>query len=90
MAEVSSGALTLASFNQVRARLGSLNLLADPPDLWERVGVARFSLARQGVQAHLVDLAIAVTASVSDHAVLTRDKDFTAIARVIPLDLLAF
>jgi hypothetical protein len=87
VAEVTSGALSLASFNQLRARLGALNMLIDPPDLWDRVAEARFTLARQGIQAHLVDLAIAVTARGRDHSLLTRDKDFVAIARVVPLDL---
>jgi predicted nucleic acid-binding protein len=87
LAEVTSGALTIASFGQLRTRLRSLTVLADPPDLWDRVADARFTLARQGVQAHLVDVAIAVTASVSGHSVLTRNKDFVAIARVVPLDL---
>ncbi len=87
LAEVASGALTAPSFNQVRARLHALGVLADPPDLWDRVAEARFNLARQGLQAHLVDLSIAVTANVHGHALLTRDKDFIAIARIVPLDL---
>ena len=87
IAEVTSGALTLASFTLVKARLGSTVSLSDPKDLWDRVADARFALARQGVQANLVDLMIAVTAHVHNHKLLTRDKDFSAIVRVIPLDL---
>jgi predicted nucleic acid-binding protein len=77
----------MASFNDLYARLSSVHRLADPADLWERVAEARFNLARQGVQAHLVDLTIAITASVHGHALLTRDRDFEAIARVVPVDL---
>ncbi|OGQ09476.1 MAG: hypothetical protein A2138_15500 [Deltaproteobacteria bacterium RBG_16_71_12] len=90
VAEVASGATTIGAFGLVRGRLFSLTVLADPPDLWARVGDARFSLARQGVQAHLVDIAIAVIANVSGHALLTRDRDFTGIARVVPVDLDVF
>ena len=68
VAEESTGALTLASFNLIDARLRALTVLAAPADLWDRVAVARFSLARQGVQANLVDLAIAVTANAAGQA----------------------
>jgi predicted nucleic acid-binding protein len=87
VAEVASGAKTLATFNLVRARLLCLTLLADPPDLWDRAATARFMLARQGTQANLIDLAIAISASVRAHRLLTRDRDFVAIAKVIPLEL---
>jgi hypothetical protein len=90
VAEVTSGALNPASFQMLRERLGSLRLLPDPVDLWARVAEARFTLARQGTQAHLVDLAIALTATVAGHALLTRDRDFVAIARVVPLDIEVF
>lgn len=87
IAEVASGARTLGAFNQVRAKMSAARLLTAPPDLWGRVAEARFHLARQGFQAHLVDLAIAVTANLSGHTLLTRDKDFVAIARAVPVDL---
>lgn len=87
LAEVTSGARTLAVFNELRARLRGLNQLSDPPDLWDRVAEARFRLARQGVQAHIADLTIAVTASAHGHVLLTRDKDFRAIAKTIAFDL---
>ena len=90
LAEVVSGAPTVASFQQLRTRLSALNALADPPDLWERVGDLRFQLARQGNQAHLIDLVVAVTAHAHGHALLTRDRDFTAIAAAITLDLEVF
>ena len=87
VAEVTSGTVDLATFHRVRTKLRALSVLPDPTDLWDRVGEARFGLARQGVQAHLVDLVIAVTANVRGHSLLTRDKDFTAIAKVIALDV---
>ena len=75
---------------QLRARLGALTTLEPPPDLWDQVATARFSLARQETQAHLVDLLIALTASTAGHTLLTRDRDFPAIARVVPLDVELF
>jgi predicted nucleic acid-binding protein len=47
-------------------------------------------LARQGAQLHLVDLLIAVTALHASHTLLTRDRDFSAIARVIPVEVELF
>jgi hypothetical protein len=90
VAEVTSGARTPAIFQQLRARLGALTTLELPQDGWDRVAAARFSLARQGTQAHLVDLLIALTASSASHRLLTRDRDFTAIAQVVPLDVELF
>jgi predicted nucleic acid-binding protein len=90
VAEVTSGVRTPGAFRQLRARLGALTTLEPPPDLWDQVAMARFSLARQGTQAHLVDLLIALTASTAGHTLLTRDRDFTAIARVVPLDVELF
>lgn len=58
-----------------------------PGDLWGRVGEARVTLARQGVQAHLVDLAIAQVAAAAHQPLLTRDRDFVAIAKVVPVEL---
>jgi len=65
-------------------------MLVPPADVWERAAAARFGLARQGTQAHLVDLLIALSASHAGHALLTRDRDFTAIAQVVPLDVELF
>jgi hypothetical protein len=90
VAEVTSGARTLGAFQQLRARLGALTTLEPPPDLWDQVAAARFSLARRGTQAHLVDLLIALTASAAGHTLLTRDRDFTGIAQVVPLDVELF
>ena len=90
VAEVTSGARTPAAFQQLRARLGALTTLESPPDIWDRVAAARFSLARQGMQAHLVDLLIALTAGTAGHTLLTRDRDFMGIARVVALDVELF
>lgn len=90
VAEVTSGARTPAVFQQLRTRLGALVMLVAPADVWERAAEARFALARSGVQAHLVELLIALTASNAGHVLLTRDRDFTAIAQAVPLDVELF
>lgn len=86
-AEVISGSRTRAELDELRAMFAALPQLGPPEDLWDRVAESRFSLARRGVQANLVDLAIAVTASASGHRLLTRDRYFVAIARATPVDL---
>jgi len=86
-AEVTSGSRTRVEFEELRAMFAALPQVGAPHDLWARVAESRFSLARQGVQANLVDLAIAVTASSSGCRLLTRDRDFVAIARAAAVDL---
>ena len=89
-AELVSGAQTRAVFDRLASMLRSLNLLNPPAHAWEQVAEARFALARQGAQLHLVDLLIAVTALHAGHTLLTRDRDFTVISRVIPVEVEIF
>jgi predicted nucleic acid-binding protein len=87
VAEVTSGARTPVVFQQLRSRFAALTMLQAPSDVWDRAAHARFSLARGGTQVHLVDLLIALTASHASHTLLTRDRDFLAIARAVPVDV---
>jgi predicted nucleic acid-binding protein len=89
-AEVASGARTRAVFDKLVTTFSALSSLPDPDKLWPRVAELRFTLARQGFQADLIDLAIALTAAHSRHALLTRDRDFEAIARAVAIDLEVF
>jgi predicted nucleic acid-binding protein len=89
-AEVVSGSPDRSGFDRLGRLLRSLGWLDAPQAAWQRVAELRFTLARQGVQAHLVDLVIAVTALEWGHLLLTRDRDFAAIGRVCPLDLEIF
>ncbi len=89
-AEVVSGAQSRAVFDRLALLFKSLDLLVAPEGAWEQVAEARFALARQGIQVHLVDLFIAVTALHNRHSLLTRDRDFEVIARVIPVELDCF
>jgi len=90
VAEVLSGAGTRAEFEHLRELFEGLDRLADPPDLWDRVAEVRYSLARGGQQAALVDLSIAVTCQHAGDRLVTRDRDFRAIARVVPVELEVF
>jgi predicted nucleic acid-binding protein len=90
VAEVLSGAATRAEFEHLRELFQGLERLADPSDLWDRVAEARYALARRGHQAALVDLSIAITCHEAGDRLMTRDRDFRAIARVIPLEIEVF
>jgi predicted nucleic acid-binding protein len=87
LAEVLSGAATPSEFEHLRELFQGLVRLADPPDLWDRVTEARFTLARRGHQAAVVDLSIAITCHEARDRLVTRDRDFRAIARVIPVEV---
>lgn len=86
-AEVLSGAGTRPRFDKLMRELEALDWLEPPEDLWRQVAASRFMLTRLGTQAAVVDLVIAHTASVRGARLLTRDRDFEAIARTVPLDL---
>lgn len=90
LAEVLSGAGSRVEFDRLRDLFLGLDRLADPPELWERIAEARFALARRGHQASLVDLSIALACLDGGHTLVTRDGDFRAIARVLPLELDVF
>jgi predicted nucleic acid-binding protein len=87
VAEVLSGAPTRAEFDHLRDLFQGLERLADPPDLWDRIAETRYSLARRGHQASLVDLAIAITCYEARDRLVTRDRDFRDIAKVVPVEI---
>ena len=88
-AEVISGAPTQREFHRLRALFDALELLRPPEDAWVRIEEHRFSLARRGVQASLIDLLIALTAQTHGVNLWTLDNDFRSIASVIPVTFAA-
>jgi predicted nucleic acid-binding protein len=86
-AEVLSGARSRPIFDRLKLLLGALEQLDAPPNAWDEVAELRFAMARQGFQAHLVDLLIAVTARYHSHRLLTRDRDFSAIAKQAGIEI---
>jgi hypothetical protein len=90
LAEILSGAASRADFDRLKGLLGALDRLPDPPELWDRIAETRFTLARKGYQTSLVDVAIALACLDGGHTLVTRDRDFRAIGRVLPLELEVF
>jgi predicted nucleic acid-binding protein len=90
LAEVLSGALSRVEYDRLRDLFWGLDRLVDPPELWERIAEARYSLARKGHQASLVDLSIALACLDGGRTLVTRDRDFRPIARVFSLELDVF
>lgn len=90
LAEVLSGAPTRATFQMLERLLHGLERLPEPDAVWDRVAEHRFTLARRGYQASLIDLTIALTALDTDHTLLTRDRDFRRIQAVVPATLEIF
>ena len=83
--EVVSGAPTLREFRRLRELFGALVDLKLPEDVWNRLEEHRFTLARRGHQAAVVDIIIALTAQAHQVALWTLDRDFDKISSVIPL-----
>ena len=89
-AEILSGTTTPAAFNNLRRLLEPLTWLPQPDRAWERIAQLRFSLSRQGFQATVLDLMIALTAADAGCDLLTRDRDFERISLVVPLQVVLF
>lgn len=87
-AELLSGTRTPSEYRELDDSLSALELLPDPPDLWDRVARARFHLARKGHQAAIADLVVAVAASYNGRTLFTLDRDFLNIQTVLKFDLL--
>lgn len=82
--EVVSGARTERERMQLRELFSAISCLDLPGDLWERVEEARFTLARKGIQASLIDLMIASVADQHEVALWTLDEDFSSIRSAVP------
>jgi predicted nucleic acid-binding protein len=87
-AEVLSGADSRTRYGELEDLFSAVPVLADPPDLWDRVGHARFLLARRGYQAAVADLVVAVSADHHDKDLFTLDKGFQRLREVVPFRLL--
>ena len=90
LAEVLSGTGSGAELEKLKDLIAGLERLPDPPELWDRVAEARYTLARRGYQASLIDLVIALACLDAGHKLVTRDRDFRAISRVVPLEVEIF
>jgi len=86
-AEVLSGARSPGQYQLMKDLFEGLEWVSDATSLWLRVSDYRFALARGGFQAGLIDLTIAVTALDAGRRLLTRDRAFERIRRVVPIEL---
>lgn len=83
-AEVLSGAQNEKEFHRLADGFDALPLLIDPTNLWERVGRARYQLARKGYQCAVADLVIAVNAHSHEKFLFSLDSDFQRIHTIVP------
>lgn len=83
-AEVISGAKTRREFQRLRDLFTAIRDLPPPEAIWNVIEAHRFTLARRGYQASLVDVWIALTAHTHEAALWTLDEDFQHIATVVP------
>jgi predicted nucleic acid-binding protein len=72
---------------EVKNLLGSLPVLEVLGGYWERAGMLRARLLAQGRRARLADVLIAQSCLDHDVELVTRDRDFTALARTTGLRL---
>lgn len=86
-AEFLSGARDFHEYARFDELFAGVPLLADPPDLWDRLAKARFRLARLGIQAAGADLVLALAAEHHRVPLLSLDKDFLRFRRALRFDL---
>lgn len=83
-AEVLSGARTERERIRLRELFRAVPCLDLPGDIWELIEEARFTLARKGIQATLIDLMIASVSEQGAAPLWTLDEDFSHIQNAIP------
>lgn len=86
-AEVLSGARSTTQYGLLKTLLDGLTWAPEPAGLWPRIAEHKFTLARRGFAAGMIDLAIALCAFDGGYRLLTRDHDFARIRTVVPIDL---
>jgi len=83
--ELLSGTRSEAEYRMLEDRLTSIPVLPENDDFWNRVALARFRLARLGIQAAVTDVSIAVMASTHGCALWTLDRQLNTIAKSLNL-----
>jgi len=88
IAELAPAAPTRRKYEEILDSLRALPVLGDPPDIWERVMEAGFSLRRKGVNGvGIPDLLIAAVAGFHKVPVFSKDRHFAAIHDHLGLSL---
>ena len=85
--EVASGARTDHERKELHEVFAAIPLFNLPPDVWRQIEEARFTLARKGRQASLIDLMIAATAQYHGTLLWSLDTDFAVIHGALPFPM---
>ena len=87
LTELRRGFRSASERRAVLPLLGACHSLEQPPGLWEEAGDLGFALARAGITCKSFDLLIATYALGHSVPLLTSDRDFDAMRRVVDLML---
>ena len=87
VAEILSGCRSEKHFRKLDGYLQTLPKISPPENVWEKISLYRFKLTKKGYQVGIPDLLIAITASEHQRVLFTKDQQFKAIAKIIPLEL---
>lgn len=85
--ELRRGFRSLSDANAVLPLLTACHLLPQPPELWDEAGQLGYLLARAGVTSRSFDLLIATYAVAHSVPLLTADRDFAKMQKVVDLML---
>lgn len=89
MVEVVSGAKNHAEYERLRKDFRALPQVEPPQTLWEEMMALRWRLKTKGIAGvSIPDLIIAQTAYAHQKVILTRDRDFSRLRRVLDIRLL--
>jgi predicted nucleic acid-binding protein len=87
-AEIVPSARNKKEFNNLRDYFGALPLLEDPPNLWDDIIHAQFTLKRKGLHGvGIPDLMIAISAKAHDREIFSRDRHFELMQKPLRLKL---
>ena len=87
VAEILSGCRSEKHFQKLDGYLQALPKISLPENIWEKIALYRFKLTKKGYQVGIPDLLIAITASERQRVLFTKDQQFKAISKVMPLEL---
>ncbi len=89
-AEIISGSKNNKEYNELCILFLDFPKLEPDNQLWDKISYARFNLKRQGLSIAIPDLMIAVLAEQYSVPILTNDKHFLQIQKVLDFKLIPF
>lgn len=88
LAELLRGAQSDEEFSELRSALGAIRWIETTGDIYTRAGRLAFELRRVGITVPTTDCVIASAAESMGGRILTLDKNFEDLTRVVSLELL--